>query len=118
MDMFNRIKSTVGGLIGNPVVSQYDITGLIATGGLDCLWKIYHGVKRSTKQVHFYTGYSSFDSIYNLIFSINKRNLKFQQHFEPVFASLANVLGHSDNLSPVPENLREHQLYFQRNFAQ
>ena len=51
MEMFNRLKSTVGGLIGNPVVGQYDITGLIATGGLNCLWKIYHGVKRSTKQV-------------------------------------------------------------------
>ncbi len=55
MDMLNRLKSTVGSAVGavmgNPVMREYEATKHIGSGGPDCMWKIYHGIKRTTKQV-------------------------------------------------------------------
>lgn len=59
MDMLNRFKSTVGSaygtavgaVMGNPVMREYEVTRHVGSGGPACLWKIYHGIKHTTKQV-------------------------------------------------------------------
>ena len=52
MDMLNRLKSTVtGALPGNPVTREFDILSHKASAGPGLLWKVFDGVKRTTKQV-------------------------------------------------------------------
>lgn len=52
MDMFNKLKSAVSS--GNPMAKDFEVYGLIATAGPGHLWKIYSGMKKTTKQVGFY----------------------------------------------------------------
>lgn len=59
MEYLNKFKSTVSSvaaqvsqaLPGNPVFREYDVQGQIASAGPGLAWKIYAGVKQSTKQV-------------------------------------------------------------------
>ena len=52
MDVINRLKSTLTTVItGNPLVGEFEILEQRASGGPDMLWKVFDGVKRSTKQV-------------------------------------------------------------------
>ena len=52
--MFNKIKSAVSSALpGNPMSRDFDVFGQIATGGPGLVWKIYNGVKKSTKQVSY-----------------------------------------------------------------
>ncbi|KAF7268224.1 hypothetical protein GWI33_018682 [Rhynchophorus ferrugineus] len=147
MDVFNKYLSHVsssvsqtvsqlsGVLPGNPVTREYDCLTHVASAGPGSVWKIYRGVKRSTKQEAS-------------IFVFEKRNLdrwnkgdkeliletlrygvqqltKIRhpqvltvQHSleesresiafatEPVFASLANVLGETTNMpQPIAEGV-------------
>ena len=48
MSFLNRIKSAV---VGNPVTKEYELGRHIASAGPGLLWKIYNGVKKSTRQV-------------------------------------------------------------------
>lgn len=50
MEMFNKFKSTVGGLIGNPVTREFEVGPHIASAGPGHLWRIYEGTKKTSKQ--------------------------------------------------------------------
>ena len=52
MEMFNKIKSAVtSALPGNPLSKDFEVYGQIASAGPGLLWKIFLGVKKTTKQV-------------------------------------------------------------------
>ena len=52
MEMFNKIKSAVtSALPGNPLSKDFEVYGQIASAGPGLLWKIFSGVKKTTKQV-------------------------------------------------------------------
>ena len=52
MSLFGRIKSAV---VGNPVTKEYELGRHVASAGPGLMWKVYHAVKKSTRQVHVYT---------------------------------------------------------------
>ncbi|XP_066139068.1 SCY1-like protein 2 [Euwallacea fornicatus] len=151
MEVFNKYLSQVGSSVsqtvsqlsgvlpGNPVTREYESSAHIASAGPGLLWKIYKGVKRSTKQEAS-------------IFVFEKRQLeKWNKHdrelileslkhgvqqltkirhpqvltvqhsleesrdslafaTEPVFASLANVLGETINM-PQPANMSDYKFF-------
>ncbi|XP_067855366.1 SCY1-like protein 2 isoform X2 [Heptranchias perlo] len=57
--MLNKLKSTVtkvtadvtSAVMGNPVTREFEVGRHIASGGPGMAWKVFHGVKKSTKQV-------------------------------------------------------------------
>lgn len=134
----NQISSV---LPGNPVTREYDITGHIGSAGQGLLWKIYSGTKRSTNQdasifvlekrqlekldlksrEEFVSlvkrGVSQLTRLrHPQILTVqhpleeSRESLAFAT--EPVLASLANILGLSENLpSPLPAHLRSYELY-------
>lgn len=147
--MLNKLKSTVtkvtadvtSAVMGNPVTREFEVGRHIASGGTGMAWKIFHGVKKSTKQE---VAVFVFDKKLiekcqkfekdHVIESLKKgvqqltrlrhpRLLTVQHPLEesrdclafctePVFASLANVLGCYEHLpSPVPPEIKEHKLY-------
>ncbi|XP_069760475.1 SCY1-like protein 2 isoform X2 [Narcine bancroftii] len=147
--MLNKLKSTVtkvtadvtSAVMGNPVTREFEVGRHIASGGSGMAWKIFHGVKKSTKQEvsvfvfdkKLIEKYQKFEKDH-IIESLKKgvqqltrlrhpRLLTVQHPLEesrdclafctePVFASLANVLGCYDHLpSPVPPEIKEHKLY-------
>ncbi|KAM9312834.1 SCY1-like protein 2 [Gastrophryne carolinensis] len=128
-------------VMGNPVTREFDVGKHIASGGNGLAWKIYHGTKKSTKQevavfvfdkklIDRFQKYEK-DQIIDFLkrgvqqlTRLRHPRLLTVQHpleesrdclafcTEPVFASLANVLGSWDNLpSPVPAEIKEHKLY-------
>lgn len=147
--MLNKLKSTVtkvtadvtSAVMGNPITREFDVGRHIASGGNGLAWKIYHGIKKSTKQEvavfvfdkKVIEKYQKFDKdqivdslkrgVQQLTRLRHPRLLTVQHPLEesrdclafctePVFASLANVLGIWDNLpSPVPSSIQEHKLY-------
>lgn len=128
-------------LPGNPVTREYDITGHIASAGRGCMWKIYSGTKKSTGQEasifllekRQFDRYSKEDR--EEIFEIARRGVtqitkirhpqvltvqhpleesreSFAFATEPVYASLANVLGDTTNIpSQVISELGNYSLY-------
>ena len=59
MDYFHKLKSTETGVLpGNAVTREFDVTRHVASAGPGLLWKVYDGVKKSTKEVSFNTRYS------------------------------------------------------------
>jgi len=48
MSFFGKIKSAV---MGNPVTREYEIGKHVASAGPGLLWKVYNGIKKSTRQV-------------------------------------------------------------------
>ena len=48
MSLFGKIKSAV---MGNPVTREYEVGKHVASAGPGLLWKVYTGVKKSTRQV-------------------------------------------------------------------
>merc|ERR1719318_1358933 len=159
--MFNKLKSTLsssvsntitntvyntgtmisGVLPGNPVTRDFEVTSHIASAGPGLMWKVYSGVKKSTRQpasifVFERTMLDRFDKQEkDIIWDLMKRGVSqltrlrhpqilTVQHpleesrdclafaTEPVFASLANTLGQHDNLpSPVPVELRSFKMF-------
>lgn len=128
-------------LPGNPVTREYEIITHIASAGPGLLWKIYSGYKKSTKQsaAIFVFEKRLLDRWSNkqekeAVLEVLKRGVTqltklrhpqilIVQHpleesrdslafaTEPVFASLANVLGNLENVpTPVPKNLRDYKL--------
>ncbi|XP_072124302.1 SCY1-like protein 2 [Mobula birostris] len=147
--MLNKLKSTVtkvtadvtSAVMGNPITREFDVGRHIASCGSGMAWKIFHGVKKSTKQE---VAVFVFDKKLiekcqkfekdHIIESLKKgvqqltrlrhpRLLTVQHPLEesrdclafctePIFASLANVLGCYEHLpSPVPAEIKEHKLY-------
>ncbi|XP_067120588.1 SCY1-like protein 2 [Centruroides vittatus] len=145
MEMLNKLKSTVSSLStvlpGNPVTREYEIEKLIASSGPSLIWKVYKGIKRSTKQEAAVfvlekkqlERYSKQDRDHILeilkkgvsqLTRLRHPSILTVQHpleesreslafaTEPVFASLANILGNHENLCvPPPKELKEFQLY-------
>lgn len=128
-------------VMGNPVTREFEVGRHIASGGPGMSWRIYNGTKKSTKhEVAVFVfdkkiidRYQKFEKD-QIIDSLKKgvqqltrlrhpRLLTVQHPLEesrdslafctePVFASLANVLGQWDNLpSPVPTDIKEYKLY-------
>ncbi|KAG9490562.1 hypothetical protein GDO78_006086 [Eleutherodactylus coqui] len=128
-------------VMGNPVTREFDVGKHIASGGNGLAWKIFDGTKKSTKQevavfvfdkklIDKYQKYEKDQIIDSLkrgvqqLTRLRHPRLLTVQHpleesrdclafcTEPVFASLANVLGSWDNLpSPLPADIRDHKLY-------
>ncbi|KAJ8018870.1 SCY1-like protein 2 [Holothuria leucospilota] len=141
MDMLNRLKSTVGGLIGNPVTREFDVGPHIASAGPGHLWRIYEGTKKTTKQKVslFYLEKKYLDKFSRKdreklletlkigptkLTKLRHPNLLVVEHpleesreslafaTEPVFASLSNLLGCREGMpSPVPQVVTDHELY-------
>ncbi|XP_063072861.1 SCY1-like protein 2 [Engraulis encrasicolus] len=147
--MLNKLKSTVtkvtadvtSAVMGNPVTREFEVGQHIASGGPGLCWKIYNGIKKSTKQevavfvfekkiVDKYQKFEKDQIIDSLkrgvqqLTRLRHPRLLTVQHpleesrdclafcTEPVFASLANVLGQYDNLpSPVPTEIKTYKLY-------
>ncbi|XP_030629513.1 SCY1-like protein 2 [Chanos chanos] len=147
--MLNKLKSTVtkvtadmtSAVMGNPVTREFEVGRHIASGGPGMSWRIYNGIKKSTKQevavfvfdkkiIDKYQKYDKDQIIDSLkrgvqqLTRLRHPRLLTVQHpleesrdclafcTEPVFASLANVLGQWDNLpSPVPTDIKEYKLY-------
>lgn len=134
------VSQLSGVLPGNPVTREYEVGKLIGSAGPDLLWKIYSGFKKSTRQEaaifvlekKLLDKYPKKDK--ELITESLKKGIAqltrlrhpqilTVQHpveesreslafaTEPVFASLANILGHHDNVSPVPQQLRDYKLF-------
>ncbi|KRT78729.1 protein kinase, partial [Oryctes borbonicus] len=151
MEVFNKIYSHVsssvsstvsqlsGVLPGNPVTREFDASCHIASAGPGLLWKIYKGMKRSTKQEASIFVFEKrqldkwnkadrdiiLDTLKRGVTQLTKirhpqvltvqhpieesrESLAFAT--EPVFASLANVLGHTFNM-PQPTNLTDYKLF-------
>ncbi|XP_053717705.1 SCY1-like protein 2 isoform X1 [Synchiropus splendidus] len=128
-------------VMGNPVTREFEVGRHIASAGPSMCWRIYNGTKKSTKQEvavfvfdkKMIDKHQKFEK--DLIIDSLKRGVQqltrlrhprllTVQHpleesrdclafcTEPVFASLANVLGQWDNLpSPVPNDIKEYKLF-------
>ena len=129
-----------GVLPGNPVTREFEVLKQIGSAGPELLWKIYSGYKKSTRQEasifvlekKLLDGYSKKDrdSVVELfkkgvaqLTRLRHPQILTVQHpveesresvafaTEPVFASLANILGKHDNISPVPQQLKDYKLF-------
>ncbi|XP_035281447.1 SCY1-like protein 2 isoform X1 [Anguilla anguilla] len=128
-------------VMGNPVTREFEVGRHMASSGPGLCWRIYSGSKKSTKQEvavfvfdkKLIDKYQKFEKD-QIVDSLKKgvqqltrlrhpRLLTVQHPLEesrdclafctePVFASLANVLGQYENLpSPVPSEIKEYKLY-------
>ncbi|XP_069132809.1 SCY1-like protein 2 isoform X2 [Argopecten irradians] len=142
MDMFNKIRSAVSSALpGNPLSKDFDVLNHIASGGPGLSWKIYNGIKRTSKQeaaVFVFDKkslekYSRRDKeiiieslkkgvsqltrlrhpkVLSILAPLEESREALAFATEPVFASLGNVLGFHDNLpSPLPRQLADFSLY-------
>lgn len=135
------VSQLSGVLPGNPVTREYEVTSHVASAGTGLLWKIYSGYKKSTRQEASIFVFEKRqierwsrqdrDEILNVLrrgvaqltrlrhpqilvvhhpAEESRDSLAFAT--EPVFASLANVLGKSEN-TPSPPNplLKNFKLY-------
>uniref|UniRef100_A0A8C8ZP11 SCY1-like protein 2 n=1 Tax=Prolemur simus TaxID=1328070 RepID=A0A8C8ZP11_PROSS len=128
-------------VMGNPVTREFDVGRHIASGGNGLAWKIFNGTKKSTKQevavfvfdkklIDKYQKFEKDQIIDSLkrgvqqLTRLRHPRLLTVQHpleesrdclafcTEPVFASLANVLGNWENLpSPVSPDIKDYKLY-------
>ncbi|CAG9787952.1 unnamed protein product [Diatraea saccharalis] len=137
----NTVSQLSGVLPGNPVTREFEATQFIASAGPGLLWKIYKGYKKSTKQEasifvfekKHLDRWSKADR--DIMMEILRRGIvqltKLRhpqvltvQHSleesreslafatEPVFASLANILGNTENMpQPIPSHLNNYKLY-------
>ncbi|XP_036311640.1 SCY1-like protein 2 isoform X2 [Pipistrellus kuhlii] len=128
-------------VMGNPVTREFDVGRHIASGGNGLAWKIFNGTKKSTKQEvavfvfdkKLIDKYQKFEKdqiidclkrgVQQLTRLRHPRLLTVQHPLEesrdclafctePVFASLANVLGNWENLpSTVSPDIKDYKLY-------
>ncbi|XP_044740222.1 SCY1-like protein 2 [Chrysoperla carnea] len=137
----STVSHLSGVLPGNPVTREYEVISHIASAGPGLLWKIYKGFKKSTKQEaaifvlekRHLERWTKADR--DIMIDILRRGVmqltKLRhpqiltvQHpleesreslafaTEPVFASLANILGNIENMPvPVPESINNYKLY-------
>ncbi|XP_045499211.1 SCY1-like protein 2 isoform X3 [Colias croceus] len=137
----STVSQLSGVLPGNPVTREFEATQFIASAGPGLLWKVYKGYKKSTKQEAsiFVFEKKQLDrwskADRDIMLDILKRGIiqltKLRhpqiltvQHSleesreslafatEPVFASLANILGNTENMpQPIPSHLVNYKLY-------
>lgn len=128
-------------VMGNPVTREFDVGRHIASGGNGLAWKIFNGTKKSTKQevavfvfdkklIDKYQKFEKDQIIDSLkrgvqqLTRLRHPRLLTVQHpleesrdclafcTEPVFASLANVLGNWENLpSSLSPDIKDYKLY-------
>ncbi|XP_069847093.1 SCY1-like protein 2 isoform X3 [Dipodomys merriami] len=128
-------------VMGNPVTREFDVGRHIASGGNGLAWKIFNGTKKSTKQEvavfvfdkKLIDKYQKFEKdqiidclkrgVQQLTRLRHPRLLTVQHPLEesrdclafctePVFASLANVLGNWENLpSSISPDIKDYKLY-------
>lgn len=141
MDMLNKLKSAVSNVLpGNPLSRDFDFQHQFASTGPGLLWKVYSATKKSTKEeasVFLFEKKSvdrfsrgDRDAIIDLL-RIGAQQLTKLRHpkilaviqpleesrealafaTEPVFASLANILGDLSSISTVTRELQEYQLF-------
>lgn len=142
MDVFNKLKTAVSNVLpGNPLSRDFEVLSQIASAGPGLLWKVYNGVKKTTKQeVAIFVLEKKLLERYNkpdrdIIMDVLKRGVSQLTRLrhprilsvlhpleesreslafatEPVFASLANIVKCYHNLPPhLPKELEEHKLY-------
>ncbi|XP_052802181.1 SCY1-like protein 2 isoform X2 [Mya arenaria] len=142
MDMFSKLKSAVSSALpGNPMSKEFEVYGQIATAGPGHVWKIYNGVKKTTKQDAAIfvcekkpmEKYSRGDreaviealkkgvaqltrlrhpKVLSVIQPLEESRESLAFATEPVFASLSNLLGNRDNLPEgVVKQLQEHTMF-------
>ncbi|PAV55689.1 hypothetical protein WR25_03618 [Diploscapter pachys] len=148
MEYFNRFRSTVtqvaekakNALPGNPITREYEIGEQVGSAGPGLYWKIYNGVKYSSKQPVAVWMFDKKDiekwpkDDKEMFISVIKKGvaqltrlrhprLLIIEHpieesrdslaftTEPVFTSLANVVGNIENFSSsLPPHLRDFKL--------
>ncbi|CAH1970866.1 unnamed protein product [Acanthoscelides obtectus] len=135
----STVSQLSGVLPGNPVTREFESVAHIASAGPGLLWKIYKGYKRSTKQeASIFVFEKRQLERYNkndrdMILEILRRGvvqltkirhpkILIVQHpleesreslafaTEPVFASLANILGQTTNM-PQPANMSDYKFF-------
>ncbi|KAJ3640895.1 hypothetical protein Zmor_027428 [Zophobas morio] len=135
----STVSQLSGVLPGNPVTREFDATTHIASAGPGLVWKIYKGYKRSTKQEASIFVFEKrqlekwnksdreiiLESLRRGVTQLTKirhPQILTVQHpleesreslafaTEPVFASLANVLGKTTNM-PQPANMSDYKLF-------
>ncbi|KAK9731341.1 Protein kinase domain [Popillia japonica] len=135
----STVSQLSGVLPGNPVTREFDASSHIASAGPGLQWKIYRGTKRSTKQEAAIFVFEKrqldkwnktdrdiiLDTLKRGVTQLTKirhPQILTVQHpleesreslafaTEPVFASLANVLGQTFNM-PQPTNLTDYKLF-------
>lgn len=135
----STVSQLSGVLPGNPVTREFDATTHIASAGPGLVWKIYKGSKRSTRQEASIFVFEKrqlerwgktdreliLESLKRGVTQLTKirhPQILTVQHpleesreslafaTEPVFASLANVLGKTTNM-PQPANMSDYKLY-------
>ncbi|XP_057651549.1 SCY1-like protein 2 [Diorhabda carinulata] len=135
----STVSQLSGVLPGNPVTREFESSAHVASAGPGLLWKIYKGNKRSTKQAASIFVFEKrqlerfnkndreliLESLRRGIVQLTKiRHPKILtvQHpleesrdslafaTEPVFASIANILGHTTNM-PQPANISDYKLF-------
>ena len=57
--MFSKGKSALKLLENNPILSQYEVGRLYASGGPEGVWKIYEGVSKTDAKVNILARLSS-----------------------------------------------------------
>ncbi|XP_028027574.1 SCY1-like protein 2 [Bombyx mandarina] len=137
----NTVSQLSGVLPGNPVTREFEATQFIASAGPGLLWKIYKGYKKSTKQEAsiFVFEKKQLDrwqkadrdimletlkrgiiqltklrhpQILTVQHSLEESRESLAFATEPVFASLANILGYTENMpQPIPGHLTNYKLF-------
>ncbi|KAJ9582023.1 hypothetical protein L9F63_003606, partial [Diploptera punctata] len=137
----STVSQLSGVLPGNPVTREFEATCHIASAGPGLLWKIYRGYKKSTKQEAaifvfekrllerwprgdreamletLRRGVSQLTRLRHPQILIVQHPLEESRESlafatEPVFASLANILGNTENMpSPPPSQLKNYKLF-------
>ncbi|CAH0587149.1 unnamed protein product [Chrysodeixis includens] len=137
----NTVSQLSGVLPGNPVTREFEATQFIASAGPGLVWKIYKGYKKSTKQEAsifvFEKKYLDrrakgdrdifletlrrgivqltklrHPQILTVQHSLEESRESLAFATEPVFASLANILGNTENMpQPTPKHLNNYKLY-------
>ncbi|KAG7298869.1 hypothetical protein JYU34_017324 [Plutella xylostella] len=137
----NTVSQLSGVLPGNPVTREFEATQFIASAGPGLLWKVYKGFKKSTKQEASIFVFEKkclekwgkadreliletmrrgvaqltklrHPQILTVQHSLEESRESLAFATEPVFASLANILGNTDNMpQPVPSHLVNYKLY-------
>nr|CAG4651596.1 EOG090X018J [Triops cancriformis] len=137
----NTVSQLSGVLPGNPVTREYEVSKHVASAGPGLLWKVYSGYKKSTKQeaAIFVLEKKLLDPLgrreKDIVLEVIKRGIGqltrirhpqilTVQHpleesreslafaTEPVFLSLANVLGQHENApQPLPATIKDFKLF-------
>ncbi|KPJ16198.1 SCY1-like protein 2 [Papilio machaon] len=137
----NTVSQLSGVLPGNPVTREFEATQFIASAGPGLLWKVYKGYKKSTKQEasifvfekKLLDRWTKADrdvmieilrrgvvqltklrhpQVLTVQHSLEESRESLAFATEPVFASLANILGNTENMpQPIPNNMVNYKLY-------